>query len=180
MNNTYLKKLNDWLKLIILAGVTVFILRGFIFIPMAVSGNSMENSLHERDQIVYEKFSKIERFDTIIFEGTNGSTYIKRVIGLPGERVAYIGNQLFIDGKKMKESFWKDQGLTGKEVPHTANFDTSQTLPTGHLTSDGYFVIGDNRLLSEDSRSFGEIKNEQIIGKARFIYYPINHFGTIK
>lgn len=180
MRESYLKHLTYWLKLIILTGTIVFLIKGFIYIPMAVSGNSMEKSLHENDQIVYEKFSKINRFDTIIFERENGSSYIKRVIGLPGERVAYIGNQLFIDGKKVKESFWQDQGIKDKHLPHTANFDTSQTLPTGHLSSDGYFVIGDNRLLSEDSRSFGEIKSDQIIGKARFIYYPINHFGTIK
>lgn len=180
MNDQFLKVISYWLKMIVLAGIIVFIIRGFIFIPMAVSGNSMENSLHPSDQIVYEKFSEIERFDTVIFEKEDGSTYIKRIIGLPGERVAYIGNQLFIDGKKMKETFWTYQKEADEEKPHTSNFDTNQTLPTGHLSEAGYFVLGDNRLLSEDSRTFGEVTADEIVGKARFIYYPFNHFGTIK
>lgn len=169
-----------WLKIIILAGSVVFIIRGFLLIPMAVTGNSMENSLYENDQVVYEKITTIKRFDTVIFEKSDGTTYIKRVIGLPGERISYIGNQLFIDGKKTKETFWDNQPKMDESLRYTNSFDTIDPLPTGRVAKDSYFVLGDNRLISNDSRSFGVVTADKIIGKARFIYFPLKHFGTIK
>ncbi|WP_238786628.1 signal peptidase I [Vagococcus coleopterorum] len=167
-------------KMVVLAALIVFIIRGFIFIPMTVKGNSMENSLHPDDQIVYEKISKINRFDTVIFKGDDQQIYIKRVIGMPGERLAFRDNQLYINNELMVETFWPNQELSDDSKRHTANFDTAETLDGGKVPKDAYFVMGDNRLLSQDSRSIGTINEKNIIGKARFVYYPLKHVGTIK
>ena len=72
-------------------------LRGFLFIPVPVEGNSMENVLKQGDMVVMEKFSEIRRFDIVVFQLADGTIYIKRVIGLPGENVSYQNDQLKIN-----------------------------------------------------------------------------------
>ncbi len=80
-------------------------LRGFLFIPVPVEGNSMENVLKQGDMVVMEKFSEIRRFDIVVFQLADGTIYIKRVIGLPGENVSYQNDQLKINGKVVKEPY---------------------------------------------------------------------------
>ena len=78
---------------------------GFLFIPVPVEGNSMENVLKQGDMVVMEKFSEIRRFDIVVFQLADGTIYIKRVIGLPGENVSYQNDQLKINGKVVKEPY---------------------------------------------------------------------------
>ena len=97
----------EYFKMILLACVLIFILRGFIFIPLTVEGNSMEKTLMQGDNIIVEKFSAIKRFDVIVFQLPNGATYIKRVIGMPGDRLHYEKDQLYVNDQKVVEKFLK-------------------------------------------------------------------------
>lgn len=169
-----------WLKMIVLAGVLIFLIRGFVFIPMKVEGNSMAKTLRQNDQIVYEKFSRIKRFDVIIFKLPDGNTYIKRVIGMPGEHIQYVDDELLVNGKRVEEDFLGQAKIKRSSNQYTTNFDTADILSEKEIPKDSYFVLGDNRRLSKDSRSFGEVESSQVIGKARMVYYPLNDFGLIR
>lgn len=171
-----------WLivKYIVISLAIALILRGFLFIPMMVEGNSMNPVLMNRDMILVERFTKIRRFDVIVFQEGN-TTYIKRVIALPGEQVEYRNHQLYINHKQVEEYF-KDSQLSKKEQSlyyDMNDFSLNDLLGVEKLGRDSYFVLGDNRRISKDSRSFGTISSEQILGKAIGIYYPFYHIKII-
>lgn len=167
-----------WLfvKQVILAIVLVVFLRGFLLIPIQVNGNSMKNLLHQGDSLVMDKFSKIKRFDVVVFTSSDGSTLVKRVIGLPGEKIEVKQDELWINGKKVAEPFLEaEKKKDQSEIPFTANFSLTDLTGKETLGPDMYFVMGDNRRMSKDSRAFGPISKEEIIGKARFVFYPLQH-----
>ncbi|MTD38879.1 signal peptidase I [Erwinia sp. CPCC 100877] len=169
-----------FLKLLIPSLVLLFILRGFIFIPVPVDGNSMEKTLSQGDMIVMEKFSSIKRFDVIVFKQPNGAIYIKRVIGLPGDAVRYQDDQLYINDQPIEEPFLaKNLRKDHESAPYTTNFNLSELINQETLPENSYFVLGDNRRMSKDSRSFGAVENKYILGKAQFVYYPFKHLKFI-
>ncbi|OJG81823.1 signal peptidase I [Enterococcus ratti] len=172
-----------WLifKYVLCSIFIAFILRGFLFIPVPVEGNSMENVLKQGDMVVMEKFSKIKRFDVVVFQLADGTIYIKRIIGLPGETVSYEKDRLKIDGKVVEEPFLtKNRKLDHKSIPYTTDFTLEELTNQIRLPEDSYFVLGDNRRVSKDSRSFGMITEKDILGKARFVYYPFQEIKWIK
>lgn len=169
-----------WLKMAVLAGILVFIIRGFVFIPMKIEGSSMAKTLLQGDQIVYDKFSKIKRFDVIIFQQPDGTIFVKRVIGMPGEHVQYIDDELFVDSQIIEEDFLGQAKIKRSSNKYTTNFDSKQILNNKNISKDAYFVLGDNRRLSKDSRSFGEVKSDDVIGKVQMVYYPLNRINRIK
>ncbi|MGY3765216.1 signal peptidase I [Vagococcus vulneris] len=164
-----------WVKMTILAFMIVMFIRGFILVPLEITGNSMEPTLQQNDFVVTEQFSKIKRFDIVVFDAPDGSTYVKRVIGLPGDHLVYDNDQLYVNGKKVPEKFLKNVKKRKNEMVYTTDLDTSELLGFKKIPKNRYFVLGDNRRLSKDSRSFGTISSEDIIGKVRFVYYPITH-----
>lgn len=171
-----------WLtvKYLILAVAAGFVVRGFLLIPVPVEGNSMKSTLTQGDMVVMEKLSSIRRFDIVVFQQTDGSTYIKRVVGLPGESVTYENDQLYINGKPVKEPFLKkNQRADNSNAPYTTNFTLDELIGKKKLPKDCYFVLGDNRRISKDSRSFGAVDSSMILGKVRMIYYPLDHVGII-
>ncbi len=148
--------------------IVVLLVKTFVVSPIRVNGRSMENTLHDRDimllnEITY-RFSKIERFDIVVVHYQN-EYLIKRVIGLPGDQVSYIDNSLYINGKKVNENY---------EHEITDDFSTS-VIPKGK-----YFVLGDNRTNSTDSRMLGFFTRRQIKGKAAIVIYPFSRFGWKK
>lgn len=176
----YVGLLMGFLKILVPSVVLMFILRGFIFIPVRVDGKSMQNNLHQGDMIVMEKFSSIKRFDVIVFQAENGAILIKRVIGLPGDRIRYENDQLYVNGQPVEEPFLnKNLKKDHEQVPYTTNFDTKELLNEEKLPSNAYFVLGDNRRMSKDSRSFGAVKSNAIMGKAQAVYYPFKHVKII-
>lgn len=143
-----------------------------------VSGTSMEYTLSDGDNLIVDKisyrFHKPERYDIIVFpfQYEENTYYIKRIIGLPGEKVQ-IGEDgaIYIDGKVLEESY-------GREVME----DPGQAEDPTELDDDEYFVLGDNRNASSDSRdpSVGVIHEEDIIGRAWLRIYPFDKMGFIR
>lgn len=150
--------------------IGVLFIKAFVVTPIRVNGSSMYPTLHEKDIMLLDKmsyrFSSIKRYDIVVVE-TEENYLIKRVIGLPGEHIEYIDNQLYIDGKRTKE---KISNLK------TTDFD-SDTFGKGPIPDDYYLVLGDNRENSTDSRVIGFVSKKQILGKTSFTIFPFDRFG---
>ena len=160
-----------------------FILIFFLFIApeffverVEVYGTSMENTLFNEEHILIEKVSRYfdgpKRFDIVVFTKEGGEkTYVKRVIGLPGETVQIIGNQIYIDGELLLESY-------GKNAMTMAGIAMAGIT----LEEDEYFVLGDNRAVSVDSRqaNIGAIKKEELDGVVVFRIAPLASFGKVE
>lgn len=140
-----------------------FILQTYVVATAVVSGESMEPTLTDGQYLIVNKFSELERFDVITFEPPNKPDvfYVKRIIGVPGDTVEYQHNQLILNGTPIEEEYidYNDYDLFEDHYTLQELFDTN-VVPEGH-----YFVVGDNRDNSMDSRSFGFISEESIVGK---------------
>ena len=180
MEKKIVEMLWHWIKMFVLCTVIIFIMRAFIFVPLEVTGNSMSPTLKEHDFVVVENFSTVNRFDIIVFHAPDGNTYVKRVIGLPGDHIVYKKDSLYINNKLVEETFLKDIKKKKNEYVLTSDFDSKDLIGTKTIPKDQYFVMGDNRRVSKDSRSFGTISSYSIIGKARLVYYPIQDIKIIK
>ncbi len=165
-------------RIIIIAFVIMIGFRFFVAEPFIVSGSSMVPNFHDREYLVVNKmsyrFHEPQRGDVIVFRYPKDTSqyFIKRIIGLPGEKVkiqngqAYIFNKEHPDGSPLTEPYLSNQDITlGK--------DDQVTLGT-----DQYFVMGDNRLASSDSRSWGILPKRDIIGTAWLRVFPLATFGT--
>ena len=135
--------------------IAVLLIKTYLVAPVRVNGTSMYQTLHDKDvmilnKVVY-KFSKIKRFDIVVVE-TENEPLIKRVIGLPGERVEYKDNKLYINGELVNEKFYHAQ---------TDDFSTKE-LGSILIPKDSYLVLGDNRTNSLDSRYYGFIKKKNM------------------
>lgn len=169
------KEVYSWIKTIAFALVIVFICREFIFAPVHVKGESMEPIFENKDRVIINKLSEIERFDVIVFkEPVKDEQYIKRVIGLPGDSVEMRDDVLHINGKSHEEPYVKGNNkITGDFT--LKELTRNEVVPNGYL-----FVLGDNRLNSKDSREFGFISTDSIIGEVKFQFYPLQEIGIPK
>ena len=156
--------IKEFLPYFIVILVVIFI-KIFVFSPIRVNGASMNPTLNDKDIMILDeisyRFSEIERFNIVVVKEEN-EYLIKRIIGLPGEKIEYKDNKLYIDGKYVKEDF-----------KHMETMDFSTTLG-----EDEYFIMGDNRTNSTDSRLFGPISRDEIIGKTSLTILPISRFGN--
>jgi signal peptidase I len=142
-----------------------------------VSGDSMRDTLYNEDQLIVDKisyrFRDPERFDIIVFpfQYKENTYYIKRIIGLPGETVQILDGDIYINGEVLEEDYGKEtMVVSGRAVNEI------------QLGEDEYFVLGDNRNRSEDSRfeEVGNIKRSDIIGRAFIRIWPFSRFGLLK
>ncbi len=168
----------EYLVYIFILIFVLFIAPKFLMEKILIDGPSMENSLHDGEQVLIEKVSRYfdgpERFDVVVFtknHGTYTKTYIKRVIGLPGESVQIIGNRIFINGEELEEDF-------GKEPMDDAGIAAEPIL----LEEGEYFVLGDNRRNSTDSRAraVGAVSIDELDGVAFFRVAPFSAFGRVE
>lgn len=172
----FLREVFGWIVyLCVIVGVTYLIIT-YVGQRTRVSGQSMENTLHEGDNLIVDKlsyrFRDPERYDIIVFpyRYEENTYYIKRIIGLPGETVQIIDGYVYINNQKLDEHY-------GKEVMESAGIAEEPIV----LGEDEYFVLGDNRNASSDSRevSVGLIKREELIGRAFLRIWPLEDFGVI-
>lgn len=181
--NAVVKEIFSWLKAIIVAVVVVFVCRQFLFTPITVSGESMKPTYQDRDKVVVSKIGKIERFDTIVFESniTESKYIIKRVIGLPGDTIEMKNDTLYINGKEQKEPYLDE---SKKELPNgmvlTDDFSLNEVTGKTTVPEGTYFVLGDNRRNSLDSRKIGFVNEDDVLGESKFRFFPFSEIGFPK
>lgn len=173
MNKEKSKKIIKELLPYIIVIVIVVLVRSFIITPAMVDGDSMLPNLQNNNVIILNKLdyklNSIKRFDVVVVD-YNGEKLIKRVIGLPGEHIEYKDNNLYVNGFVTAENF-----------KHKSTHDYKLEM-IGYLTipGDKYFVVGDNRTDSTDSRVLGLIDKENVLGSVSFRIFPINKIGKVK
>lgn len=167
-----MEKLKNILSYVIVIIVAILI-KEFIFSPIKVNGTSMYPTLDDGDLMILNEvgyyLNGVDRFDIVVVK-KNGERLIKRVIGLPGETVEYKDNELYINGKVIKEDFY-----------HATTHDFSlEDINVTVIPEGFYFVVGDNRTNSLDSRKIGLISKSEIKGKAKMVIFPFKKFGNVK
>lgn len=168
------KELWDTLKFIILAAVIVIPIRMFIFQPFIVNGESMYPTFHNADYLIINEFkyhfTEPKRGDVVVFRYPKDTSryFIKRIIGLPGETVIFKNHEVYIkneenpDGVKLSEPYLSQITIPGESKEAT-------------VTPDNYFVMGDNRGFSSDSRTWGLVPKEDITGEPYLRLLPLNN-----
>ena len=165
----------SWIKLILIILICTFLLRRYVIVNAEVPSSSMENLIEPGDRLVGFRMAYLKeepkRFDVIIFRYPvdESQSFIKRVIGLPGETVTVKDGKIYIDGKEQTQavSFCPEE-MAGSFGPY-------------EVPEDSYFVMGDNRNNSLDSRYWDNtyVKKETILAKAGFRYWPLNKVGFV-
>ena len=168
----------DFLQGIVVILAVLVMVYLFIMSPQEINGASMEPNFHNGEFILTNKitykFRDPQRGDVVIFKSPMDKEvdYIKRIIGLPGDTVALHDNALYVNGQKVVEPYLApDVTIFGGSFLAEGQ---EITVPPGR-----YFVCGDNRPHSSDSREFGTIAKEDFIGEAIFRYWPVNQMGGI-
>jgi signal peptidase I len=162
-----------WLRDLILSSLLAFIVIVFLYQPVQVEGTSMMPRLENHERIFINKFlyrlEPIQRGDIVVFwyPLDPSKSYIKRVIGLPKEAVSIRDGQVYINGKPLRESYIPPGYLDHQDYPATV------------VPEDHFFVLGDHRISSNDSRVWGTVDREYIYGKAVFVYWPFSELGSL-
>ncbi len=163
-----------WMRdLVISVLISAFIII-FLYQPVKVEGTSMMPGLDDQERIFINKFvyrlEPIQRGDIIVFRYPRdpSKSYIKRVIGMPGDRVRIDDGQVFVNGLRLREPYVPEEFEDLRSYPET-------TVPLG-----SYYVLGDHRSMSNDSRDFGCVSQQFVSGKAVFVYWPVDKLGTVR
>jgi signal peptidase I len=169
----------SWVRDLAFSILIAVVLIVFIYQPVKVEGTSMQPGLDDNERIFINKFTyklnlgDVRRGDTVVFWYPKDTTksYIKRVVGLPGDRIRIDRGQVFVNGAPLNEEYvaerYRDMSTwaDGQEVPVPRN---------------EYFVLGDHRNSSSDSRAWGFVPRENIYGKAVFVYWPLDKMGRVE
>ncbi|MCX6807169.1 MAG: signal peptidase I [Candidatus Berkelbacteria bacterium] len=175
---SFLRILYELVKTVAFVLLIFFITRYFLVQPFIVDGNSMESNFHDKDYLLVDKlsykFKDPQRGDVVIFHPPNRSVfYIKRVIGVPGDKIVIQQDGVTIyniknpNGVGLKETYLKQLTKTNGSITQT-------------LYDDEYFVLGDNRENSSDSREFGVIPKKNVAGRVFLTVFPFSDFQFIK
>jgi signal peptidase I len=164
-----------WLRDLSLSVLIAIVVILFLYQPVKVEGTSMMPSLIDQERIFINKFiyrfglADIGRGDTVVFwfPGDPTKSYIKRVIGVPGDTVEVYDGTVVVNGTALTESY----------VP--ADYRDHVSMPRRIVPPDQYFVLGDHRVSSNDSRSWGMVPRRYIYGKAVFVYWPLDRLGVL-
>jgi signal peptidase I len=165
-----------WARDLLLSVVIAIIVILFLYQPVKVEGTSMMPALTDQERIFINKFlyrfhfGDIERGDMVVFwyPGDPSKSYIKRVIGIPGDRIEIDHGTVVLNGKPLAENY----------VPE--EYRDTVSLPQLPIPADEYFVLGDHRSSSNDSRSWGMVPKRYIYGKAVFVYWPLDKIGILR
>ena len=175
-------ELVEWIKAIAFALLVAFVIKQFLFTPVLVKGASMMPTLEDQDRVIINKigpkFKSVDRFDIVVVKMNEEENYIKRIIGLPGDKIEYKDDQLYINGEKYSEPYLDQYKKELKDSGSlTYDFTLEQILGETTVPEGNYFVLGDNRRVSKDSRvpDVGFIPKEKIMGTTSIICWPIEH-----
>ncbi len=165
-----------WARDLMISVVLAIFVILFIYQPVKVEGTSMMPTLDDQERIFINKFvyrfhfGDIDRGDTVVFwfPGDPSKSYIKRVIGMPGDRVEVQQGKVIVNGNALVENY----------VP--PEFRDQSSMPVRAIPQDEYFVLGDHRSSSNDSRAWGMVPRRYIYGKAVFIYWPLDKMGLLR
>lgn len=144
-----------------------------------IEGYSMIPTLEDGNRVVVNKFEKIKRFKLVYFKDKMGNVgAVRRIIGLPGDRIKYVNDQLWINEQDVYERFLEKSlhKIHDSEMTFTEDFTLEQVTGEEVIPSEKYFVLGDNRSFSSDSREYGLIDKSQIIGTIDFRLFPLHKF----
>ncbi|MFQ5738496.1 MAG: signal peptidase I [Acidobacteriota bacterium] len=167
------REARGWARDILFAALTAILIVVFVIQPVKVEGTSMQPNLSDQERIFVNKFvyhfSEIERGDVVVFWFPKDPTksFIKRVIGLPGERIEIRSGAVFIDDHRLRETYVRPEYFDYHSWGPVA-------VPAAH-----YFVMGDHRNSSNDSRHWGFVPSANIFGKAIFRYWPVSKLGIV-
>jgi len=157
-----LKSLMPYIVIIIV----VVLVRTFIATPVKVNGSSMYPTLEGNEIMLLNKLGHIDRFDIVVLKiDGRDDNLIKRIIGLPGETIEITDNKIYINNEKIDDKY---------------GYGVTYNIDKVTLKDDEYFILGDNRKISLDSRVFGTIHKSEIKGTTNFIMYPFKSFGKVK
>ena len=165
---------HSWLRDLTVSIVVSAFIIVFLYQPVRVEGTSMLPVLEDQDRLFINKMAyrvgPIEHGDVVVFLYPHDHTksYIKRVIALPGEQVRIDHGRVYVNGRELKEHY----------VPASYADDRSQ--PAMIVPEHEYFVMGDHRSISSDSRDFGPVDRDLIFGKASFVYWPMDQLGVVR
>jgi len=169
------KAILAWFRDLSLSVVIAIIVILFLYQPVKVEGTSMMPALEDQERIFINKFvyragiGDVSRGDTVVFWYPNdpAKSYIKRVIGVPGDRVEILRGQVILNGKPLNEVY----------VPQ--EYRDQQSMESKAVPAGEYFVLGDHRSSSNDSRAWGMVPRPYIYGKAVFAYWPLDKMGPL-
>ncbi len=166
--------LKNWLRDLAISVAASALIITCIYQPVRVEGTSMQPRLHDNDRLVINKFvyrfESIQHGDVVVFRypGDLSKSYIKRVIALPGDTLRIDDGVVSVNGKRLPEPYVPSRFEDGRSV-------AEETIPAG-----AYWVMGDHRSISSDSRDFGPVPRDLIYGKAAFIYWPTDGLGAVR
>jgi signal peptidase I len=176
----------EWIKALLIAAALVFLIRWLAFTPFIVDGESMMPNFHNGERMIVNKLiydiRDPERSEVIVFLAPEGKDFIKRVVGLPGDKVRVDGDNVYINGEPISEPYIQDEidkaALEGRIYNNsTLSITEEVTVPANSL-----FVMGDNRPRSKDSRfsQVGFVPYDKIVGRADLVYWPLSSLRFIK
>lgn len=169
----------ELLKIAVIAGVTIALVRYYLFKPFYVKGASMEPNFYDHEYLIIDelsyRFREPTRGEVIVFKYPENPKeyFLKRIIGLPGERVRVANGEIFIYNNAHPEGVKIDESYLSKDLPTGGDTMTQ-------LTASQYYVLGDNRSNSFDSRRFGPIDKSAVVGRAWVRGWPLNRLQTFK
>lgn len=167
------RELRGWTRDLAMALALAIVVMIFLYQPVKVEGTSMNPLLSDQERIFINKFvyrfEPIERGDVVVFwyPLDRSKSFIKRVVGLPGETIEIRSGVVYVNGSKLPDQY----------VP--ASYLDGSTYAPRRIAPDEYFVMGDHRDSSNDSRVFGPVPRQYIYGKAVFAYWPVNDIGSL-
>ena len=163
-----------WLRDLLFSAAASVLIITFLYQPVRVEGTSMLPRLEDRDRLFINKFvyhiSSIERGDVVVFHYPRDpdKSYIKRVIGLPGDRLRIDHGVLWLNGRRLMERYVPD------------NYRDNRSVAEIVVPAESYYMMGDHRSISSDSRDFGPVERSLIYGKAVFVYWPARDAGVVR
>jgi signal peptidase I len=163
-----------WVRDLLVSAVASVLIITFLYQPVRVEGTSMLPRLEDRDRLFINKFvyhiSAIERGDVVVFHYPRDpeKSYIKRVIALPGDRIRIDHGEVWLNGSRLLENYVPEEYRDARSMAELV-------VPEG-----SYFMMGDHRSISSDSREFGPVERPLIYGKAVFIYWPARDAGVVR